>query len=47
VKNGYIGRVKHLYKLGKNKEFKDTLEELSKKRSYYGFLSSHIIEKSR
>jgi len=36
---------KSLYKLGKNKEFKDTLEELSKKRSYYGFLSSHILKK--
>ena len=36
---------KSLYKLGKNKEYKLTLEGLSKKRSYYGFLSSHILNK--
>ena len=37
---------KSLYKLGKNKECKEALENLSKNRSYYGFLSSHILEES-
>ena len=37
---------KSLYKLEKNKEYKVVLEKLSKNRSYYGFLSSHILEKS-
>jgi len=36
---------KSLYKLEKNKEYKVVLEKLSKNRSYYGFLSSHILEK--
>ncbi|MDB2461237.1 transglycosylase SLT domain-containing protein [Gammaproteobacteria bacterium] len=35
---------KSLYKLGKNKEYKVALKKLSKNRSYYGFLSSHILE---
>ena len=36
---------KSLYKLEKNKEYKKALEKLSKNRSYYGFLSSHILGK--
>ena len=36
-------RGKALYKMQKEAEYKKVLEKLSKKRSYYGFLSAHII----
>jgi len=36
---------KALYKLGNKKSSINTLTNLSKKRSYYGFLASHILDK--
>ena len=36
---------KALYKLSRNSNYREVLAELSSKRSYYGFLSAHILGK--